>query len=82
MVVIIGAGLAGLTCAKTTRSAVALQSVPYATLRQPPGFATGLTSAALFENMRYAGEQVLSSSIEAAMHSGQQAAMDCLTYRN
>lgn len=61
---------------------IAMQNVPYATLKQPAGFAGGLTSPAALENLHFAGDQVSSSSIEAAMHSGQQAAMDCLSPRN
>ncbi len=52
--------------------------VPYATLSQPPGFAARRILHSPYPNLHLAGDQVSSSSFEAAMRSGETAALTLL----
>jgi predicted NAD/FAD-dependent oxidoreductase len=48
--------------------------VPYATLFQPAGFVARTVLQSPYSNLFLAGDQVSSSSLEAAMRSGETAA--------
>lgn len=67
--------------ARGTLRMIARIPVPYATLRQLPGFATRGVLQSPYANLRLAGDQVSSSSIEATMRSGESAAHALLSLR-
>ena len=71
----------GAPAAALDLEAVAVIDVPYALIRQGPGFARFATQAPVltkWRNVWLAGDQVASGSINAAMETGERAAVRLL----